>query len=315
MCGNMPTIGKSSSHEQFAAEAPARQESIQNQKRQYLVQDINALFGHYNEVDAPSESWYQNEKQDFFPGYQYLDGDTAAYGLYPPGYKESQYDSEQGKNERNIAKEGAMPPFTWDNDFYRTETDLGPYEAAMQQWRDENARAKTEAGTNQTARQGQYDDLLRDTVAFYTNDLNRQAEDAARQQKFSAARRGVTAGSSDTDQKANLLEEFNRGTLDVANRGQSAVTDLRSADEQARLDLISRVNAGMDANSALSAATEAIRNALAQASNDATYQGLGQVFTNYANYMNQKPEQSQYVGTGSTNISNRPRYQGRVGSI
>lgn len=132
--------------------------------------------------------------------------------------------------------------------------------------------------TRETNRQG----FLAAIRKLYTDDANRQKGIADRTRRFSIARGGLTGGSADADSRQMLGEEYTRGLLAAENKAQGAYADLTNQDEQARLNLLSAVRAGMDTTTAASRAGAAISNNVQSAQSNAQMQDLGDLFGNSA---------------------------------
>jgi hypothetical protein len=127
-------------------------------------------------------------------------------------------------------------------------------------------------------REPQYADLgaaLRERLG---TELERQRKDATRQSKFALARGGQIGGSLQRDVGKTLAREGNEGVLNAERVAQKGVSDLRSADEQARSQLIGLAQSGSDIGNAASQASSMLRANLqgSGALNPAT--ALGDVF-------------------------------------
>ncbi len=208
-----------------------------------------------------------------------------------------------------------------EEDFYYTDNtgdggrvfDKAAYDRALQAWEAENARLRAAADENAQARTQLYDRTRQDVRDYYMNDLNRQRQDTERQARFGLARRGVIGGSSELDVGDNILEQYNRGVLDIGNRADAAATRLRTADEQARLDLISRIRSGMSAGNAVQSATTTLQNNLEAARSNAMADALGQVFSDYGYYVTEQARNRGYRrGRGGTFYANPRSYYGRT---
>jgi hypothetical protein len=154
---------------------------------------------------------------------------------------------------------------------------------AQQQERERQAAITASTGRindvfNDPARQGQYDQLVRDTQAYYQKDLDRQKGDTDRQLKFAMARGGQTGGSVSIDQNKRVGEDYLRGVVEANRRAQGAGADLRQSDEQARSNLLAMAQSGLDATTASSQAASSMRNNLLSGQAGATAQGLGNMF-------------------------------------
>jgi hypothetical protein len=127
-------------------------------------------------------------------------------------------------------------------------------------------------------RQKQYDDFLNAVRQNYTEDATRQKGIADRGLKFSMARSGLSGGSADVDARRTSGEEFQRGILQAEDRAQGALGDLRSADEQSRLQLIQMAQSGLDATTAAQRSQAAISAGAQTAMAKSKADGLGDIF-------------------------------------
>lgn len=135
-----------------------------------------------------------------------------------------------------------------------------------------------DAATNLAGREAAYD-RVRDSVY----DVNKQridddAETAGRKLKFALLRSGNAGGGLDIDQNAMLRRTYDKGVLDAGNLGDAASNQARSADEASRLDLLSRIDAGMDQTSAMQGAAAQLRASGDAAIANARGQSLGNIF-------------------------------------
>jgi hypothetical protein len=131
-------------------------------------------------------------------------------------------------------------------------------------------------------RQAQYEKLGADTTKYYTDQLNDQKEKADRQLKFSLARGGQVGGSLQVDQTKTLGDDYLKGVIEASRRGQSAAADLRSADEQTRMNLIAAAQAGADATTSGSQAASAMRANLESSQAGSTANALGDFFGDFS---------------------------------
>lgn len=132
------------------------------------------------------------------------------------------------------------------------------------------------------AREAQYGDFLSANREFYEQDVNKQKATADRNLKFGLARSGLTGGSRATDAGTNLGEDYIDGLLEAERRAQGATADLRGADQQSKLNLISLANSGLDATTAARQAAEAMRSNLQSGMSTSRLQGLGDLFSSVA---------------------------------
>lgn len=141
-------------------------------------------------------------------------------------------------------------------------------------------------------RKKEIDDFFGATRDYYMQDLNRQKTTNDRDLKFSLARSGQTGGSLAVDQNRRAGEDFNRGILDADRRAQSAAADLRTQDEQARMNLIAMAQSGLDATTASQQSANAMRNNLAAGKATSTAQGLGDAFGGFGEFFKRSREQA-----------------------
>lgn len=131
-------------------------------------------------------------------------------------------------------------------------------------------------------REAQYKDFEDALRSLYQGELGRQQSTATRQSKFSLARSGLTGGSAAIDSGRQLAREASEGTLSAERNTRKGVSDLRGADEESRLRLISLAQSGSDIGNAASQTANALRANIGQASATNIASGLGDVFGNTA---------------------------------
>jgi len=140
------------------------------------------------------------------------------------------------------------------------------------------------------ARQQQYAALGKNTTDYYLKQLNQQRDRANRQLKFGLAEHGMTGGSQAAFDTGMAGKDYQQGLLTAANRGQSASASLRAQDQQARNNLLSMAQSGMDLGTASQRANEMMLNNYASTAANARVNALGNVFGNlsdqYMNYQN-----------------------------
>jgi len=95
-------------------------------------------------------------------------------------------------------------------------------------------------------------------------------------------------GSSQAnDLDTDFQRRHDRGLIDVANRADSAATQFRTSDEQARLNIISKIVAGLDQGSATQNALSTLQTN-AEAAQQAAQQGrMANVFADMLGGYNQ----------------------------
>jgi len=116
------------------------------------------------------------------------------------------------------------------------------------------------------------------TRQFYRGDLDRQHEATQRGLTFALARSGLTGGSVAADQSRTLGEDYQRGILQADRLAQGHANDLRNADEQTRMNLISMAQNGIDDTGAGMQAAQLMQSNLAGAQAQLKANTLGDVF-------------------------------------
>lgn len=110
-----------------------------------------------------------------------------------------------------------------------------------------------------------------------TNEVNRQATEAERVNRFGLARTGLLGGSADVDSTAELNRRTNEGLLRAGGIADQSAADLQAQDERTRANLISMAQSGIDTGSAASMALNGLSanaNQAAAARSGATVGGL-----------------------------------------
>lgn len=133
------------------------------------------------------------------------------------------------------------------------------------------ANSREQMYTNQ--RQAVYD--------LNTRDVNRQAADAERINRFALARNGLLGGSADVDSGFEINRMTNEGLMKAGGIADQAAADLRMSDERTRGNLISMAQSGIDTGTAqqmalsgLAANAEAAKSSAAAATVGDLFSGL-----------------------------------------
>lgn len=109
------------------------------------------------------------------------------------------------------------------------------------------------------ARNSLYDSTREDSRAYYANQLEEDRAKAERDLKFAQARMGLSGSSQANDMDSEYQKALDRGLLTVANNADSAANQFKTSDEQARLNLISKVVGGIDQGSAVQNALSSLQ--------------------------------------------------------
>lgn len=140
----------------------------------------------------------------------------------------------------------------------------------------------------QQQRMALYDTTKNDTRQFFTSQLEEDRAKAMRDLEFQKARQGIIGSSQANDLDSEFQKRYDRGLLDVANRADSAATQFRTSDEQARLGLIAKVVAGLDQGSAAQNAMTTLQNNQNAAKEAYQSQRMGNVFSDLLGAYNQQ---------------------------
>ena len=175
---------------------------------------------------------------------------------------EDEYKAMVAHEQNNNARQARnMPRFS---QMYRPETYTEFVDG-------DPANSREQMSTNQ--RQAVYD--------LNTRDVNRQAADAERINRFALARNGLLGGSADVDSGFEINRMTNEGLMKAGGIADQAAADLRMSDERTRGNLISMAQSGIDTGTAqqmalsgLAANAEAAKGSAAAATVGDLFSGL-----------------------------------------
>ena len=169
---------------------------------------------------------------------------------------------------------------------------------------DKNESMTYDATDQAKARQVGYDNVRQNALAVALDSLSKQKEVAGRDIRFNVARSGLTGGSVDVDQNQALANKYSDGVIQANSGADGVVNNVRSRDESTRADLISRINAGMDANSATQSALSQMQNNQAVAKVD----GQSNLLSNFFGAI------GQGIGGYNYGAATQPGYQSNTSS-
>lgn len=153
------------------------------------------------------------------------------------------------------------------NSFFRRNFPTAPVYETYEYWeRDPNAQ-----------RQKLYDEQKAAVYELNTKEVDRQATEAERANRFGLARTGLLGGSADIDSNAELNRRTNEGLLRAGGIADQSAADLQAQDERTRANLISMAQSGIDTGTAASMALNGLSanaNQAASARSGATVGGL-----------------------------------------
>lgn len=173
------------------------------------------------------------------------------------------------------------------------------------QYQDVMTEVESPASIAAQQRNAMYEGLRNDTRKFYASQLDQDRAKAERELGFQKARQGIIGSSQANDMDTQFQAANDRGLLDVANRADSAATQFRTADEQTRLNLITKVVAGLDQGTAAQNAASSLQTNQNAAKEAYQSQRMGNVFADLLGTYNQ----GQYMaGTNAAKAQGTNQY-------
>lgn len=140
---------------------------------------------------------------------------------------------------------------------------------------------RTVDGDPANSREQMYTNQRQAVYDLNTRDVNRQAADAERLNRFALARNGLLGGSADVDSGFEINRMTNEGLMKAGGIADQAAADLRMSDERTRGNLISMAQSGIDTGTAqqmalsgLAANAEAAKSSAAAATVGDLFSGL-----------------------------------------
>ena len=253
MCGGGG--GGSASQDQLAQEQNLQMQRnnmrTQNEdlQRQQAIAQINQLYGYDSSV-----SGQQIEEQAYIPPPVAVQPEPAmqqqssapTFGLTSRSNREGAYTGNvtTEKNDRGVGSSWTPNAKSNNDPTFNTRSVSQNYDASGQ-------RAQRQLG---------YDTARQNALAVALDSLSKQRDDTARDIRFNVARSGLAGGSVDVDQNRQLADRYSQGIIQANTNADGIVNTVRGRDEATRADLISRINAGMDANSASQSALSQMQN-------------------------------------------------------
>ena len=128
-------------------------------------------------------------------------------------------------------------------------------------------------------READINDFLGASRSFYRQNLDKQHDAADRSLRFSMARNGLTGGSASVDANRQLGQDYQQGILSADRLAQSAANQLRTADEQSRMNMISLAQSGADMTTGSNQALNSLQNNLSGARSQLSADALGDLFS------------------------------------
>lgn len=156
-------------------------------------------------------------------------------------------------------------------------------------------------GDPANSRENLYADQRSAVFDLNRRDVDRQATEAERFNRFGLARTGLMGGSVQVDSLADINRRTNEGLMRAGGIADQAAADLRTADEQARANLIGLAQSGIDTGTAASQSLNALRVNSANASSARAGATVGGLFNDMAQayLMNQMNTGRAAAGSGT----------------
>ena len=170
--------------------------------------------------------------------------------------------------------------------------------------------------SNAAQRDAGYDEVRQNSLGLLLEDIARNRADTTRNVGFGLQRNGLFGGSVDVDTHKSITDANQRSIIQANQYADNQVAQMRSNDESTRADLISRINAGLDADSAATTASQRMainrQQALSEPSSGALnnlFAGIGGALNSYQ-YANGAA--NPYGNMGKSSVGSLGGYGGRV---
>lgn len=266
--------------------AARRQEEERQARVRAAVDRINAIF---NGADTQVVT---NKANQYVPGQTLYNADGTVY-VAPTKAVEQRVSRDQAGTWSGGGDAGASFNL---NPGVRAKSSSG--DADMFQGYYQTVAVPDAAAINKDLQEGLYtgvrtvkgsdrNALYRDQQQAVTElnqrDVQRQFEDAERQNRFGLARAGLAGGSVDVDSNAEIDRINSEGLMKAVGIGQAAASDLRSQDERTRQNLISMAQSGIDTGQAAQLALSGLDANAAAANSARSGATIGNLFGDLAN--------------------------------
>ena len=173
-----------------------------------------------------------------------------------------------------------------------------------------------EVSTNEAQRNAGYDKVRQSNLGLMMNDIARNRADTTRNVGFGLQRNGLFGGSVDVDTHRDITDANQRSVIQANQLADSQVASMRSNDESTRADLISRINAGLDADSAAATASQRMAINRQQALSEPSSGALNNLFASIGGALNSyqyaNGSANPYGNMGKQPGGNMGGYGGRV---
>jgi hypothetical protein len=285
-----------------SSKAAERMEAERQARVQAAVNAINNIF------DPPARKQGINAADSFDPSKTYYNADGSVFsGAVSSGKGGGSSvpvsTSPGGKGGNGYSRYQTINGQTWDMDKVNKAMANGQLYTGFETIQPEG-------------REKLYNEQQEAIYDLNAKEVNNQYADAERANRFALARNGLLGGSSDVESNANLQEKTNEGLVQAKALGQQAASDLRTADEQSKQNLIAMAQSGIDTGTAQQMASAQLnanaQSALGQrggASIGNLFDNLGQAYLN-RQIMNAVNNGYNYNFNNGIGNSTRKEYQG-----
>jgi hypothetical protein len=247
----------------------AEQEAARQARIAAGTDAVNAIFG----VGSSTSQVPTGEK--IITGYQFGDGSTT-----------KPISVEQYNKLSPLNNDGGGHWVQGDDQWVSDASETSNKDSYTPIYQDVYQTVESDASKNAAARSSLYDSTKEDTRAYYAKQLEEDREDAERQLKFAKARMGIVGSSMANDMDTEYQKALDKGLLSVANRADTAYTNLKNNDETARLNLISKIVAGVDQDTAVANALSTLQTNAEASKNEAQSEQMANVFSDLLNAYN-----------------------------
>ncbi len=128
-------------------------------------------------------------------------------------------------------------------------------------------------------------------------EVDRQAREAERRNRFALARTGLLGSSVDAEGNAELNRRTNEGLMRAGGIADQAAADLRTADERTRSNLINLAQSGIDTGTAAQQALSGLQVNAANAANARAGATVGSLFDDLSQaYLVNQMQQGRAAG-------------------
>ena len=176
--------------------------------------------------------------------------------------------------------------------------------------------SNAEVSTNEAQRNAGYDKVRQSNLGLMMEDIARNRADTTRNVGFGLQRNGLFGGSVDVDTHRDITDANQRSVIQANQLADSQVASMRSNDESTRADLISRINAGLDADSAAATASQRMAINRQQALSEPSSGALNNLFASIGGGLNSyqyaNGAANPYGNMGKSSVGSLGGYGGRV---